>query len=101
MLGEAVTVVMVVSCWASNAPMSTVPLTIAEPAALVGGQGVATRIDGQGNAAGVNGRAAGQEGDGLGRSAVVPGPVGVKTRVDADQVGIAVVEDAEGIVDPD
>ena len=41
-------------------------------AALVGGQGLAGGgIDGQGVAAGVDGGAAGQEGDGLGRPAVV------------------------------
>ena len=41
-------------------------------ATLVGGQGLAGGgIDGQGVAAGVDGGAAGQEGDGLGRSAVV------------------------------
>ena len=52
--------------WAWKAPMSTVPLTIGE-AALVGGdtggnEGVVARADG---------RAAGQQGHGLGRAAVI------------------------------
>ena len=87
--------------WTSKAPMSTVPLTITREArtTLIGGQGQSCRgIDCQGDAAGVDGRAARQQGDGLGRSAIVlrvrsgrgPGSG------DADLVAVDAVDQAAG-----
>ena len=70
-------------------------------AALIGGQGLSGRgIDGQGVASGVDGGAAGQEGDGLGRPAVIsqraePG-VG-----DADLVAVDAVGQAAGTAGAD
>ena len=82
----------------SKAPMSTVPLTIAGSAALVGGdaggnEGVVARVDG---------RAAGQQGHGLGRPAVVAqrGQQGVERRGDgAGQVGADPAGAAVGLAD--
>ena len=65
--------------------------------ALIGGEGVALRIDGQCVAAGVDGGAAGLEGDRLGGPAVLLQPVGVQAGVgDADLVAVDAVDQTPG-----
>ena len=71
-------------------------------AALIGGQGLAGGgIDGQGVAARVDGRAAGQEGDGLGRPAVVCSQRAEARVGDADLVAVDAVDQAAGAAGAD
>ena len=89
--------------WNSNAPISTVPLTIrGKPAPRWSvARGSAGRgIDGQGIAAGVDGGAAGQEGDGLGWPAVT-GQRAEPWVGDTDEVAVGVVDEVAGAAGPD
>ena len=59
-------------------------------------------VDGEGDAAGIDGGAAGDQGDGLCRSAVVPQSIGVEARVgDADLVAVDAVDQAAGTAGAD
>ena len=79
----------------SNAPMSTAAADDPRQAALVGGQWVSLGVDGQRGAAGVDGRATGEQWHGLGRPAVVA--QGCQQRVDAHEVAVDAVDQPAGI----
>ena len=83
--------------WNSKAPMSTVPADNPDEAgaALVGQERVAIGSDGQAVVAGVDGGAAGQEGDGLRRAAVV-GQCAQARVGDADLVAVGAIGQAAG-----